>query len=85
MELQVSRAAPDPLALLVQLAQSDLLEDPERMVSPEDLALKAKLELQVAPVVLAEMDTPAHLARSLVHLVRQVTSHNFLHGKYHSS
>jgi hypothetical protein len=55
MELQVFLAVPDLSVLLVQLAQSGQLADLVQMVSREDLALKEKLELQVAPVVLAEM------------------------------
>jgi hypothetical protein len=53
------------LALSAQsedLAQSDLLEDPERMDSPEVLALKVKLEVPDSMDCRAKTDATAHQA-----------------------
>ncbi|WP_260400750.1 histidine kinase, partial [Phocaeicola vulgatus] len=68
-ELLVTLVVPDPLAQLAPLDFKELLANLAPMVILADRDLKETLELLVMLEPQAKMDTPAHLARSLVHLV----------------
>jgi hypothetical protein len=68
-ELLVTLVVPDPLAQLALLDFKELLANRAPMVILEVPDLRETLELLVMLEPQAKMDTPAHLARSLVHLV----------------